>query len=114
MITGVTQSDEQQAVSTDERAARYGQKAIAIALSGTHAQTLAQRLERKLFDSGHAATILDIQDGNIQGFVDVIKQAGLICLAASTQTEAFDVHFDADNVSAEEVFDSLKKQQIIL
>ncbi len=114
MITGVTRTDEQQPVSAEERAARYAQKAVAIALTGAHAQALAQRLERKLFDSGHAATILDIQDGNIQGFVHVIKQAGLICLAASTQTEAFDLYFDADSVSVDDVFEHLKNQQIIL
>jgi bifunctional enzyme CysN/CysC len=45
-------------VSSNDRAARYGQKAVSIALTGTHGEQVAYQLERKLFDNGHAATVL--------------------------------------------------------
>jgi bifunctional enzyme CysN/CysC len=49
-------------VTTEERAARYGQKPVTvmfIGLSGSGKSTLAHALERRLFDMGRVSTILD-------------------------------------------------------
>jgi len=58
MISGHSSDTELRDVSSDDYAARYGQKAVAIALSGTHGEQVAYQLERKIFDNGHAATVL--------------------------------------------------------
>ncbi|MCP5151432.1 MAG: sulfate adenylyltransferase subunit CysN [Chromatiales bacterium] len=52
-------------VTTAERAARFGQKAVTLLLTGlTRAgkSTIAYALERRLFDLGHAVTVLDGQN----------------------------------------------------
>lgn len=49
-------------VTTEDRAARYGQKPVTvmfIGLSGSGKSTLAHALERRLFDMGRVSTILD-------------------------------------------------------
>jgi len=49
-------------VTTEERAARFGQKPVTvmfIGLSGSGKSTLAHALERKLFDLGRVSTVLD-------------------------------------------------------
>ena len=49
-------------VTTEERAARYGQKPVTVmfmGLSGSGKSTLAHALERKLFDMGRVSTVLD-------------------------------------------------------
>lgn len=49
-------------VTTEERAARYGQKPVTvmfIGLSGSGKSTLAHALERRLFDLGRVSTVLD-------------------------------------------------------
>ena len=49
-------------VTTEERAARFGQKPVTvmfIGLSGSGKSTLAHALERKLFDMGRVSTVLD-------------------------------------------------------
>jgi len=49
-------------VTTDERAARYGQRPVTvmfIGLSGSGKSTLAHALERRLFDMGRVSTVLD-------------------------------------------------------
>ena len=49
-------------VTTEERAARYGQKPVTVmfmGLSGSGKSTLAHALERRLFDMGRVSTVLD-------------------------------------------------------
>jgi len=49
-------------VTTEERAARYGQKPVTVmfmGLSGSGKSTLAHALERQLFDMGRVSTVLD-------------------------------------------------------
>ncbi len=58
MITGNADSQNQQAVTPAERAARFGQTPVTINLSGVDAPNYATLLERRLFDNGHVATIL--------------------------------------------------------
>ncbi len=92
-------------VSSEERAARFGQRPATILLtgrSGAGKTTIAYALERRLFDMGHAANVLDGQNLRLGisrdlGFTAtersealrraaemarVINEAGLICVCA--------------------------------
>jgi bifunctional enzyme CysN/CysC len=92
-------------VTAAERLARFGQQPVTIlltGLTGSGKTTLAYALERRLFDSGRAATVLDGQNmrlgisrdlgftaqersENLRRSVEVAKlinDAGLICIAA--------------------------------
>ncbi len=111
MISGHSSDTELNDVSTEERAARFGQKAVAIALSGTHSEQTAYQLERKLFDNGHAATVLTGTLSNIDEAIAVVKHAGLICLC--TSNNACDFSFDTDKQSLEQIHLALKEQKII-
>ena len=57
MITGDASAEEWSQVSNVERNIRFGQIASIIALSGGNAKQTAYHLERKLFDTGHAAMV---------------------------------------------------------
>jgi bifunctional enzyme CysN/CysC len=59
MITGITDDEELTPVSAADRAARFSQTATVIALTGANGAAFAYQLERKLFDNGHAATVLE-------------------------------------------------------
>lgn len=92
-------------VTTDERKARFGQRSVTLlltGLAGAGKTTIAYALERRLFDSGRAATVLDGQNMRIGiskdlGFTAdersenlrrssevarLMNNAGLICIAA--------------------------------
>jgi bifunctional enzyme CysN/CysC len=92
-------------VTADERQARYGQNPITVlftGLTGSGKTTLARAVERKLFDSGRAVTVLDgswVRRGlsrdlgysaedrseNLRRaahLAQVLNESGLICLAA--------------------------------
>ena len=58
MITDAIDDENQLPVNAEQRAARYGQKAIAIAVTGATSKEIAYKLERKLSDNGHATTVL--------------------------------------------------------
>ncbi|MCF7971556.1 MAG: sulfate adenylyltransferase subunit CysN [Methylococcaceae bacterium] len=108
MITGSSSDIELSHVSAEERAARFGQKAVSIALTGIDKEKIAYQLERKLFDNGHAATVLtsDLTDA-----IEVVKHAGLICIC--TISAACDLSFDTDKVSLDEIHLALKDKNII-
>ena len=98
-------STELSAVTADERSARFGQLSATIlltGLTGAGKTTVAYALERRLFDIGRAATVLDGQNmrrgisrdlgfaaddrsENLRRSAEVarlINDAGLICIAA--------------------------------
>ncbi len=100
-----TLSTEVSAVTPDERAARFGQKSATVlltGLTGSGKTTVAYALERRLFDLGRAATVLDGQNmrrgisrdlgfaaddrsENLRRSAEVAKlinDAGLICVGA--------------------------------
>ncbi|MCF6253042.1 MAG: sulfate adenylyltransferase subunit CysN [Methylococcaceae bacterium] len=113
MITGESDNENLSHVSADERAARFSQKATAIALTGSNSQDIAYQLERKLFDTGHATTVLEEQAANNELLIASIKKAGLICLSVNNQSDSADMSFDCDKQSIDEIYTALKEQQII-
>lgn len=113
MITGESENEDLSHVSADERAARFSQKATAITLTGSNSQDIAYQLERKLFDTGHATTVLEEQAATNELLIASIKKAGLICLSVGNQSDSTDLSFDCDKQSIDEIYTVLKEQQII-
>ncbi|MBM4208298.1 MAG: sulfate adenylyltransferase subunit CysN [Gammaproteobacteria bacterium] len=109
MITGITGDEELKPVSAAERAARFSQTAAAIALTGAKANEIAYRLERKLFDNGHAATVLETPNPDL---INAIKQAGLLCLCVAYCNES-DIAFDTDSNNLDDIYNLLKDKKII-
>jgi bifunctional enzyme CysN/CysC len=87
MITGPAETaGATRRVTPEERAARFGQKAVTLWLRGENARDLAYQLDRRLFDLGQASTVLD--DETAAGKAPVrevilrhLTAAGLICIA---------------------------------
>ena len=110
MISGDASEEEWQPVTTEERATRFGQIASVITLTGTNAPSLAYQLERKLFDTGHAATILE--SGNDE-LITAIKNAGLLCLCLHGDSALADVKFDCNEYTVDEIYAALKNRGVI-
>ncbi len=110
MIVGNSVELDLSHVSAKERAARFSQKAVAIALTGSNSEQVAYHLERKLFDNGHAATVLTASLNDIDTAIAVVKHAGLICFCTAA---ACDLSFDTDKLSPDEIHLALKEQDII-
>ncbi len=111
MITGSTGDENLQPVSATERSARFGQNATAIALTGANAQEIVYKLERKLFDNGHAATVLESSDAG--ELIQAIKQAGLLCLCINSDKTLSDLHFDCDSTAIDDIYSALKENKVI-
>lgn len=110
MITGEANAEEWSAVSAEERATRFGQTASIIGLTGNNAKQLAYQLERKLFDTGHATTILE--QGNDQ-LAAAIKNAGLIGLSLTDAVTVNDLSFNSDEHDVDSIHAALKQAGII-
>ena len=111
MITGATDADDNpQPVSAEDRAARYSQKATAIALTGSTSKETAYKMERKLFDNGHATTVPETQNTSL---IQAIKNAGLICLCVNYSANLADIGFDTDKQPIDDIYSVLKEQKII-
>ena len=111
MISGATDEESLQPVNVKERTARFSQVATAITLQGAKGSEMAYLLERKLFDNGHATTILETQE--TAGLIQAIKNAGLICLSVNGDKALSDVSFDCDKLTIDDLYSSLKDQKII-
>jgi len=111
MITGMIGDEIQQPVSAAERAARFSQKATAISLTGANSKDMAYQLERKLFDNGHATTVLETAPA--AGLLEAVKNAGLLCLCVNSRKELSDVSFDCEQFSIDDIYAALKDQKII-
>ena len=111
MITGDSVELDLSHVSAEERAARFAQKAVSIALTGSNNEQVAYHLERKLFDNGHAVTVLNEAIHEIDTAIAVVKHAGLICFC--TAGAVCDISFDTDTLSPNEIHLALKEQDII-
>jgi bifunctional enzyme CysN/CysC len=98
-------------VTAEERAARFGQKPVTVLLTGLPGSgktSLAKAIERRLFDAGHAVTVLDgtgMRQGisrdlgfsaderseNLRRSAEVarlVNDAGLLCLASFVAPDA--------------------------
>ncbi|MDT4288900.1 sulfate adenylyltransferase subunit CysN [Methylomonas sp. MO1] len=110
MITGDASAEDWSPVSAAERAIRFSQTASIIALSGTNAQQVAYQLERKLFDTGHATTVLEQAN---DALANAIKNAGLLCLCLDEKPAAADLSFDCDQYNVDEIYVALKNREVI-
>ncbi|MBS4052897.1 MAG: sulfate adenylyltransferase subunit CysN [Methylomonas sp.] len=110
MITGDASEEDWTPVSAEERATRFGQIASVIGLTGGNARQAAYQLERKLFDTGHAATILETDGDEL---VSAIKQAGLLCLCLDSKPAQADVSFNSDEYTVDEIYAALKNRGLI-
>ncbi len=126
MITGDASEGDWQPVSAEERANRFAQKAVIIALSGNNSRQLAYHLERKLFDTGHASTVLEHAFATAPGIsltpesrqsndalANAIKNAGLLCLCVDNQPSTTDIAFDCNLYSIDEIYTTLKNRGVI-
>ncbi len=113
MISGSSDESSFTHVTSEERCARFCQKAVAIGLTGENSEEAALQLERKLFDTGHAATILENQDKSQAGHIEILKHAGLIVLCPGCSENSLDMQFDTEKNSYERILVSLKSQKII-
>ncbi|SMF96581.1 bifunctional enzyme CysN/CysC [Methylomagnum ishizawai] len=85
MIVGrADESDTARRVTAEERAARFGQKAATLWLTGPRRVETAYAIERKLFDTGHAAVVLDDEGlaGQAAFIAGQVNRAGVVCICA--------------------------------
>lgn len=113
MITGSVGEGVFNHVTVEERAARFGQKAAVIAITGTDNLDFAYRLERKLFDTGHAASVIDEHETQLPILTEAIQHAGLLCLCPSDAV-ACDIAFDTGQISVEDAYARLKERGFLL
>lgn len=110
MITGDASEENWTPVTAKERATRFAQTAAIIALTGSDAKQVAYHLERKLFDTGHASSVLESAD---EALTFAIKNAGLLCLCLDCQQSNADLSFDCNTLSVEEIYSALKDRGLI-
>ncbi len=119
MVVGAaeTQNDTQlTAVSAQEKAARFDQKAAAIFFTGSNKHVLAGQVDRKLFSLGKAAALVskdDLGDNNADVIANIIKQAGLIALCTFEPTEQPELVINADHSSIEAAIAEIQDKGII-
>lgn len=121
MIVGTpVEQQSVRAVTQQERAARFAQKAIALLITGPEKNNVAYALERKLFDTGHASTVLESQswDDRTKQVVEHINHAGLICLCTLAETapelQTPNLIISTDDMDAEQIFSKLKEDGVLL
>ena len=110
MIIGTDDNEDLQPVSVEERAARFSQIATSINLTGENSVEMAYQLERKLFDNGHACTILETANNVLIG---AINHAGLIALCVNTNAGFTPICFDTDSQKFDDIYVTLKAQKVI-
>ncbi|MDI1230497.1 MAG: sulfate adenylyltransferase subunit CysN [Methylobacter sp.] len=110
MITGDASAEEWTQVTAEERATRFGQTASIIVLSGGNAKQTAYHLERKLFDTGHAVTILEQATDEL---ALAVKNAGLFCLCLDHKPSAADLAFDCDQYKVDDIYGTLMNCGIV-
>ncbi len=96
-------------VSPLERAARFAQKPATVWLTGAKRLDVAHRLDRGLFDLGHASTVLDDDSLGDQAALVArhLNEAGLICICAlenvSPEKDETNLVFDAESLTVEDL-----------
>jgi bifunctional enzyme CysN/CysC len=111
MITGIHDDEQLAPVSNEERAARFSQVPTTILLKGIARLEFAYQLERRLFDNGHATTVLATQAS--ASMLAVIKNAGLIGLCTEADDNAVDIVFETSTQTLDDIYALLKEQKII-
>jgi bifunctional enzyme CysN/CysC len=101
----------QASVSPEERAARFSQTPTALLLTGVNRVDIAYQLERRLFDNGHATTVLE--NTVTASVISAIKNAGLIGLYVDNNINLADIIFDTDSQTLDDIYAVLKEQKII-
>ena len=110
MITGDANAERWLQVTAEERATRFGQTASIIVLNGDNAKQTAYRLERKLFDTGHAVTVLEQSTDEL---AIAVKNAGLFCLCLDHKASTADLAFDCEEYLADDIYSVLKNHGLI-
>ncbi|MDF1643535.1 MAG: sulfate adenylyltransferase subunit CysN [Pseudomonadales bacterium] len=97
-------SDDQSAVTEEQRQARYGHKPALVSLTGEGADKLAQSLERQLFDRGCNCLVLgkDIAVAS-EAIAQIAEVGGLIVICQESQNSAASgaLVIDSETVNAE-------------
>ena len=121
MIVGrAEEADTSSRVSVEDRAARFGQKAATLWLNGKNRKETAYALERKLFDLGHAAVVLE--DGHLAGqarfIAGQINRAGVICLCAlegaPSESTVMEPVVGTDTATVDEILAMLRESGVLL
>ena len=110
MIVGTDDNENMQPVSIEERTARFSQIATAVNLTGEKSVEIAYQLERKLFDNGHASTILETTNNVL---IQAINHAGLIAICVNTNEGFTPIQFDTSTQTLDEIYVTLKTQKVI-
>jgi bifunctional enzyme CysN/CysC len=110
MIVGALEkSVDARKVSAEERAARFGQKPLTVWLTGMSRVEKAFRLDRSLFELGHASAVIDDESlaDHVVMIADQLNQAGLICISTLAEVpeenKVGNMVVDIDLVSVEEL-----------
>ena len=120
MIAGLAEQAEQaRKVTPEERAARFHQKTVTLWLRGANARELAYQVERKLFDLGHAAAVLDDDKEALHAglIASSLNRAGLICLCPREMPPSMDAatHWSVDvaGLDADSLLEQLHKRGVL-
>jgi bifunctional enzyme CysN/CysC len=110
MITGDASAEEWTQVTAEERATRFGQTASIIVLRGGNAKHTLYHLERKLFDTGHAVTVLEQPTDEL---AMAIKNTGMLCLCLDDKPSADGLAFDCEEYGVDDIYKALKNHGLI-
>ena len=120
MIAGLgEQAEKAGRVTAEERARRFGQKAVTVWVRGANARELAYRLERRLFDLGHAAAVLDDETlaEKAAEIAQAMNRAGLICLcvlgSAVVAQSPEDLALQAEGLQVEDALRVLREGGVL-
>lgn len=122
MIVG--ELDEEPArgrLTAEQRAARFGQRAVTVWFGGEQRAELAYQVERRLFDRGHGVVVLDVPAlaQHAADVAQVINQSGLLCFcllegepSAAGNGKHLVVPVDLD--TDDQVLEWLDQQQVLI
>ena len=120
MIVGLAEKElEVRKVTPEERAARFGQKAVTLWLTGENARETAYRMERRLFDLGHASAVLDDESlgDHLGAAARCLNLAGLICIVplerAAVGAQAGDLSLSVEGMEADDLVRLLQERGLL-
>lgn len=120
MIVGISDPGQSiHPVTSTERAARFAQRPVTVFISGVERRDFAYALERRLFDTGHASTVIECKKvgENDKAIFKQINHAGLLCLCAVAeeplQPGEGNIVICADDRDADRAFAKLKEDGIL-